>query len=89
MIKIEYFQNKKKKIKKNQNEISDLISLIKTRENNTKKNRIQRQKTINEKNFVKNGLNQIYTKTLVINNDHYYPDNIQKNKKRKRKNKRI
>ena len=27
----------KKKIKKNQNEISDLISLIKTRENNTKK----------------------------------------------------
>jgi len=70
----------KKKIKKNQNEISDLISLIKTRENNTKKNRIQRQKTTNEKNFVKNGLNQIYTKTLVINNDHYYPDNIQKNK---------
>ena len=56
----------KEKIKQNKREISDLIALIKNREHNSK-NRMQRHNTANEKNFVKNGLNQIYTKTLVSN----------------------
>ena len=68
----------KEKIKKNKREISDLIDLIKGREYNHK-NKMQRHNTTNEKNFVKNGLNQIYTKTLVIN----------KSQNKKNKNTRI
>ena len=60
----------KEKIKKNKREISDLIDLIKGREYNPK-NKMQRHNTTNEKNFVKNGLNQIYTKTLVINKSKF------------------
>ena len=58
----------KEKIKQNQKELSHLINVIKNRELNSKKNKMIRHNTTNEKNFVKNGLNQIYTKTLVINN---------------------
>ena len=54
----------KEKIKQNKREISDLINLIKYREHNSKN---KMHNTANEKNFVKNGLNQIYTKTLVSN----------------------
>ena len=61
----------KKKIKSNQEEITNLINLIKSRELNAKKYNAQRQYTVNEKNFVKNGLNQIYTKTLIKNNEHH------------------
>ena len=68
----------KEKIKKNKREISDLIDLIKGREYNPK-NKMQKHNTTNEKNFVKNGLNQIYTKTLVIN----------KSQNKKNKNTRI
>ena len=68
----------KEKIKQNKREISDLINLIKNRELSSKKNKMQRHNTTNEKNFVKNGLNQIYTKTLVINKEH---NNKTKNKR--------
>ena len=64
----------KEKIKQNKREISDLINLIKGREYNSK-NKMQRHNTTNEKNFVKNGLNQIYTKTLVINKSHNKKNN--------------
>ena len=58
----------KEKIKQNQKELSHLINVIKNRELNSKKNKMIRHNTTNNKNFIKNGLNQIYTKTLAINN---------------------
>ena len=58
----------KNRIKNNLGEIKNLINFIKSRENNSQRNKIQRQYTANEKHFVKNGLNHIYTKTFVKNN---------------------
>ena len=58
----------KNKIKNNLGEINNLINFIKSRENNSQRNKIQRQNTTNERHIVKNGLNHIYTKTFIKNN---------------------
>ena len=58
----------KNRIKNNLGEINNLINFIKSRENNSQRNKIQRQNTSNERHIVKNGLNHIYTKTFIQNN---------------------
>ncbi len=58
----------KNRIKNNLGEINNLINFIKSRENNSQRNKMQRQNTSNERHIVKNGLNHIYTKTFIQNN---------------------
>ena len=66
----------KRRMKNNQEKIINLFNSIKTREYIPKKSKMQRHNT--EINFVKNGLNKIYTKSNIIRKHNN--NNINSNK---------